>query len=439
MKRFARLSPLLCILAAGSVLAGCAPESFSLAGGLVETAQPSHTDLEVVLQVPATLPHGRSVELTFTLFNRSDTALYVLNWFTPLEGLGGQIFRVERDGEAVPYEGPLAYRGDPTPEAYVLLGAAESVSAEVDLATAYDFSKAGVYTVEFLSPSISHVARTEAELAKTVDDLGPVQMPSNTVAVEIGGSSDSPVRRTPVEAAEMIHDHLRSQKPDLNPDLYLAVEEVPVPDAWELMQVQVFRVTGEAFARDSFLISGDMVLPLGTAIGGQGLTSLVIGDLDRDGRAELLFAYSYGSGIHQSRIGMYAPAYGEDRTHEAAIAYLGDMSLFKEDVSSVGVSVVESHAPTLTLRYLDTLGYLAIQGQVGQAELVLQVAEDLPDDVRQNLIETTTEGEDGASAGWQSHRNKEHGFAFRYPDAWTLVEEPRVVKLNQGTPILSIA
>jgi hypothetical protein len=205
------------------------------------------------------------------------------------------------------------------------------------------------------------------------------------------------------------------------------------------MQVQVFRVTGEAFARDSFLISGNKVLPLGTASGGQGLTSLVIGDLDRDGRAELLFAYSFGSGIHQSRIGMYAPAYGENRTYEAEIVYLGDMGLFKEDVSTVGARVVEGHEATLTLRYLDTLGYLAIEGQGGQAELVLQVAEDLPDDVRQNLMQTTTEGEEGASPGWQSHGNEEYGFAFRYPETWTLVEEPHLVKLSQGTLILSIA
>jgi hypothetical protein len=194
MKRFTRLSALVCILAAASVLVACAPETFSSAGELVETSEPSQTDLEAVLRVPAALPNGRSVELAFTLFNRSETALYVLKWFTPLEGLGGDIFRVERDGQVVPYEGPLASRAAPTPEAHVLLGGGESVSAEVDLATAYDFSNAGEYTIEFLSPSISHVARTEAEMAKNLDDLGPVQMSSNKVAVEIGGSSGSCVR-----------------------------------------------------------------------------------------------------------------------------------------------------------------------------------------------------------------------------------------------------
>jgi hypothetical protein len=72
------------------------------------------------------------------------------------------------------------------------------VSAEVDLATAYDFSKAGEYTIEFLSPSISHVAKTEAEMAKTLDDLGPVQMPSNKVTTRIAKSSSTGPSTQPI-------------------------------------------------------------------------------------------------------------------------------------------------------------------------------------------------------------------------------------------------
>jgi hypothetical protein len=150
-----------------------------------ETSQPPQTGLEAVIQVPATLPDGDSVELAFTLINHSETGVYVLQWYTPLEGLGGEIFRVERDGQPIPYEGPLAMRGDPTPDGYVVVDAGASVSATVDLAAAYDFSEPGEYTIAFISPRISHVARTEDQMAASVDDLGPVQMPSNSVVVEI--------------------------------------------------------------------------------------------------------------------------------------------------------------------------------------------------------------------------------------------------------------
>jgi hypothetical protein len=151
---------------------------------------PTATGLSATLEAPARLPDGNTVIVQFTLTNNSDVDLYVLKWYTPMEGIGGEIFRVERDGQAIPYTGILAMRGDPTPEGYQPLEAGQSASAEVDLATSFDFSQAGEYTIEFLSPGISHVARSEAEMATSVDELGPVDMPSNTVTLEIGGTTD---------------------------------------------------------------------------------------------------------------------------------------------------------------------------------------------------------------------------------------------------------
>jgi peptidyl-Lys metalloendopeptidase len=194
-----------------------------------ELSEALETALKATLELPATLPNGESVNLTFILVNDGDEVLFVLKWYTPLEGLAGEIFRVERDGQDIPYEGILATRGTPLSSDYVLLGAGESVSGDVDLATTYDFSAAGDYTVEFISPRISHVARSEADMAKTMDDLGPVQIPSNRVRVKIVNSLDLSVRRTPPEATAMIRDHPRSQRPDLNPDFHLSLEELSAP------------------------------------------------------------------------------------------------------------------------------------------------------------------------------------------------------------------
>ncbi len=224
MKRFIQFCTLFCILTVNLALGACTLESSSVAVQPAETIQPPQSDLEAILQVPTTLPDGDSVELEFTLINHSETGLYVLKWYTPLEGLAGEIFRIERDGQVIPYQGILATRITPPPEAYVLLEPGESVSAEVDLATAYDFSKSGEYTIEFLSPSISHVARTEAEMARTLNDLGPVQIPSKRVSVTIASASDLSVRWTPAEAAEMIRGYLRSQKPDLVANVEMAEE-----------------------------------------------------------------------------------------------------------------------------------------------------------------------------------------------------------------------
>jgi hypothetical protein len=197
MKRFDQFCALFCILTVALALGACTPESSGAAAEPAETSQPPQIDLEAVLQVPTTLPDGDSVELAFTLINHSGTGLYVLKWYTPLEGLAGEIFRIERDGQPISYAGPLVMRGDPTPDAYVFLDTGASVSATVDLAAAgetgipaYDFSEPGAYIIAFISPRISHVARTGDQMAVSVDDLGPIQMPSNDVVVEIQSAAE---------------------------------------------------------------------------------------------------------------------------------------------------------------------------------------------------------------------------------------------------------
>jgi hypothetical protein len=144
-----------------------------------------------VLQAPATLPAGEPVEVEFTLINHTETDLYVLKWYTPLEGIAGEIFRVERDGQPIPYQGPLVSRGVPTPDDYVLLEPGGSAVATVDLSMAYDLSAPGTYTIIFLPPRISHVARSEDEMATSMDDLGPVEMASESIVVEIEGATSS--------------------------------------------------------------------------------------------------------------------------------------------------------------------------------------------------------------------------------------------------------
>jgi peptidyl-Lys metalloendopeptidase len=144
------------------------------------------TELSAHLELPERLQVGEEVNLRFTLTNESDSPLYFLKWYTPLEGIAGEIFKVTRDGLVVPYEGILASRAFPTSDSYVLINPGESVSAVVDLGTSFDFSEVGTYQIGFLSPRISHIARSEKEMAKTDDDLGPVQIPSTPVTLEIG-------------------------------------------------------------------------------------------------------------------------------------------------------------------------------------------------------------------------------------------------------------
>lgn len=173
------------------VLAGCGSsdvdsETAENVPGDTQLPIDSNADLTALLEIPGQLAVGEKVDLKFTLTNTSETPMYVLKWYTPLEGIAGEIFRVVRDGQMVPYEGIMASRGAPTHDEYIFLGVGESVSAVVDLSTAFDFSKAGTYEVRFISPRISHIALSEDEMATSVDDLRPVEMASNPVSVKIG-------------------------------------------------------------------------------------------------------------------------------------------------------------------------------------------------------------------------------------------------------------
>ena len=141
--------------------------------------------LEAELSIPGTIPLCDPVELAFEVTNPSAQAVYLLTWYTPLEGILGDIFQVTYAGQELPYLGPQVMRAAPLPEQYILLQAGESATAKVDVATVYDFSNEGRYRIAFKSPQISHLVADASQFAATVDALGPVQISSQPVEVEM--------------------------------------------------------------------------------------------------------------------------------------------------------------------------------------------------------------------------------------------------------------
>ncbi len=150
--------------------------------------------LVATIEAQESFPTGEAVTVKFTLTNTSSEGFFVLKWFTPLEGLAGDIFQVQRDGADLSYRGKLVKRAPPTSEDYVWIDAGGSISAEVDLAEGYDFSQAGQYNLQFRSPRLSHIAKTAGEQADTFDELGMIPIPCEPVSVTIGGPSSSQVR-----------------------------------------------------------------------------------------------------------------------------------------------------------------------------------------------------------------------------------------------------
>jgi heat shock protein HslJ len=157
----------------------------------VTLAVSQESALIATIEAQEALPTGAVVKVRFTLTNISSGGFYVLKWFTPLEGLAGDIFRVQRDGVDLAYRGKLVKRGSPISEDYVWIDAGGSISAEVDLAQGYDFSQTGQYTVQFRSPRLSHSAKTSGEQADSVDELEMIWISSSPVSVMIGNPSGS--------------------------------------------------------------------------------------------------------------------------------------------------------------------------------------------------------------------------------------------------------
>jgi peptidyl-Lys metalloendopeptidase len=87
--------------------------------------------------------------LNWSLTNESSKPMRVLKWHTPLEGVKSDMFRVEVRGDRAVYLGPIYKRRPPTEGDYITLGAAETVTAQINLTEAYDVARAGTYNVSY--------------------------------------------------------------------------------------------------------------------------------------------------------------------------------------------------------------------------------------------------------------------------------------------------
>ena len=150
-----------------------------------EAWQPTRNiSFECTLEAEETYVIGELVNLRFSLHNQTDRTLYILAWYTPLEGIAGKIFSVTRDGDEIPYRGIMAKRGNPSRDDYAAVKPGAAVSAVVNLAEDYDLSQAGRYHVEFTS-QLHDVTDDESSISRKRDDHQPHELPCNTVSFEI--------------------------------------------------------------------------------------------------------------------------------------------------------------------------------------------------------------------------------------------------------------
>jgi hypothetical protein len=120
----------------------------------------------------------------FILENSSDENLWILNWYTPLEGLKGKIFNVTCDGKGIPYEGIMMKRGQPIKEDYEQIAPGGSLSASVDLSEGYTIPIANQCKVDFKG-RIYDVSTIGESIPKKVEDHRMVRIAGNATAFRV--------------------------------------------------------------------------------------------------------------------------------------------------------------------------------------------------------------------------------------------------------------
>ena len=148
----------------------------------------------------------RQVMVNMSFTNTGTTPVRMVNWFLPDGDLDGDMFYLSRDGAAVSYLGPLVKRAAPTAHDMITLEPGESVTRAVDLASAYDMSRSGTYSIQYGVASSHLFAPTNrslrSEFSRDLTVEGGNELVSNEVVAWVDGRKGSAVEGMLARASE---------------------------------------------------------------------------------------------------------------------------------------------------------------------------------------------------------------------------------------------
>lgn len=153
---FPRALLVVCFLAGLAMAAACAGSS------AVTEPDGASGILSCHLSVPGQVQQGHPVTVELALHNGLAVPVKVLRYFTPFEGILGEIFDIRWQGQPVIYEGPMMKRAAPGEEDWLLLKAGDALSATVDISGAWNLTRPGQYLLK-LRNSISYRVAGEPE------------------------------------------------------------------------------------------------------------------------------------------------------------------------------------------------------------------------------------------------------------------------------------
>lgn len=68
--------------------------------------------------------------------------------------------------------------------------------------------------------------------------------------------------------------------------------------------LRVYKTPETNASMPTYVVRGQECLSLGTSFGGNGVYSIIAADINKDGKPDLVYASSWGSGLHRTNIGV---------------------------------------------------------------------------------------------------------------------------------------
>jgi hypothetical protein len=127
---------------------------------------------------------GEPVDITFFLENLSNQTVWVLKWYTPLEGIKGKIFELVCDGQTILYRGRMVKRGEPKETDYLRVPSGGSVAATVNLCDAYTLSECRECRLKFSGEILDVIFGEQLTLSPGVEPH-TIKVSGNAVTFKI--------------------------------------------------------------------------------------------------------------------------------------------------------------------------------------------------------------------------------------------------------------
>ncbi|MCY3020118.1 MAG: hypothetical protein NTW87_13960 [Planctomycetota bacterium] len=213
---------------------------------------------------------------------------------------------------------------------------------------------------------------------------------TQTAKAQVTAGIRKPAERISLpDAEELVRAYIFAQKATMNPAAQFPLKEITPADVFAKLNCQVFQVTKGIAMGWTFLIHRGQAHPLGRSFGGWGVMSMCVADLDKDGTPELLYSYSYGSGIHRSHVAACRFLAEGVQEAQAPFAYRSDMFVKKADDGTVTVEVGEFSDRLNEWTPDTTLGKLEMAAKGNTLSLDVKLSENLPEAVRQAIWRPT--------------------------------------------------